>query len=129
MIYQWLVRKQAPASWQRQSDQRIDELPLAENVHFVFLGDHPLAADLRGSDELRAWLRNQLFHRLPRLRFEVEDMVVEGPPWSTRVATRYVAMQDERVVYRSTTFARVVWGKLVEERILPDTQALAAVLQ
>ncbi|MGH3675616.1 MAG: nuclear transport factor 2 family protein [Mycobacterium sp.] len=127
MIYGWLVRKQAPGLWERLSDQRIDELPLADDVHFVFLGDHPLAADLHGADKLRAWLR-ELFRRFPRLRFEVEDLIVEGGPWSTRLATRYVATQDGQVVYRGTAFQRVVWGKLAEERILPDTQALAAAL-
>jgi ketosteroid isomerase-like protein len=127
MIYGWLVRKQAPALWQRLSDQRIDEVPLTDDVHFVFLGDHPLAADLHGAEALRAWLR-ELFRRFPRLRFEVEDIIVEGGPWSTRLATRYVTTQDGQVVYRGTAFQRVVWGKLAEERILPDTQALAKVL-
>jgi ketosteroid isomerase-like protein len=121
----WFVRKQAPAAWERLSEQRIAEHRLADVVHFVFLGDHPLAVDIRGADALRAWLRDQLFHRFHRLRFEVEEMVVEGTPWSTRVATRYVANQDGQLVYRSTTFARVVWGKLADERVLPDTQVLA----
>ena len=66
--------------------------------------------------------------RLPNLRFEVEDMIIEGGPWSTRVATRYAATRNGKVVYRGTNFGRVVWGKVVEERILPDTQALAAAL-
>jgi ketosteroid isomerase-like protein len=80
-----------------------------------------------GAGALRAWLR-ELFSRFPRLRFEVEDIVVEGGPWSTRLAVRYVTTQDGQVVYRGTAFQRVVWGKLAEERILPDTQALAKVL-
>jgi hypothetical protein len=48
--------------------------------------------------------------------------------WSTRLATRYVTTQDGRVVYRGTALQRVVWGKLAEQRILPDTQAPAAAL-
>ena len=126
MIYGWLVRKQMPRLWQRLSDQRIDEIPLADDVHFIFLGDHALAADLHGADALRRWLRDELFGRFPRLRFEVEEAVVEGGPWSTRLAVRYVTKQDGQVVYRGTAFQRVVWGKLAEERILPDTQAVAA---
>lgn len=55
-------------------------------------------------------------------------MIIEGGPWSTRVATRYAATRNGKVVYRGTNFGRVVWGKVVEERILPDTQALAAAL-
>lgn len=128
MLYRWFVRKQAMAGWAMLSDQRIDELPLADDVRFVYLGDHPLAADLQGADAERAWLRDELFRRLPGLRFEVEDMIIEGGPWSTRVATRYAAIRNGQVVYRGTNFGRIVWGKIVEERILPDTQALAAAL-
>jgi ketosteroid isomerase-like protein len=128
MIYRWFVRRQALAGWQRLSEPTIDDLPLADDVHFVSLGDHPLTADLRGADALRAWLRNELFRRLPGLRFKAEDVIVEGGPWLTRTATRYAAMRDGEVVYRGTTFHRIVWGKLVEEVVLPDTKALAAAL-
>jgi ketosteroid isomerase-like protein len=127
MIYRWCVRKQVLTVWARLSDQRIDEIPLADDVHFVYLGDHPLAADLHGAEAEREWLR-ELFRRLPGLRFEVEEMIVEGGPWSTRVATRYAAIRNGKVVYRGTNFGRVVWGKVIEETILPDTQALAAAL-
>jgi hypothetical protein len=55
-------------------------------------------------------------------------MIVEGAPWSTRVATRYAAIREGQLVYRGVQFTRIVWGKVVEERILPDTQALAVAL-
>lgn len=128
MIYRLFVRKQALALWERLSDQRIDEIPLADNVHFVYLGNHPLATDLHGADAMRAWLRDELFRRIPGLRFEVEDMIVEGGPWSTRIATRYAATRNGQLLYRGTQFTRIVWGKLVEECVLPDTQALVAAL-
>lgn len=128
MIYRWLVRRQALRLWECLSDQRIDELPLADDVHFVYLGDHALAADLHGAEALRSWLRDELLGRLPGLRFGVEEMIVEGGPWSTRAATRYIATRDGQLIYRGVQFTHVVWGKLVEERILPDTQALAAAL-
>jgi ketosteroid isomerase-like protein len=117
MVYQWALRRAAMIGWQRLSDHRLDDLPLADDVHFVFLGDDTLSADLRGADALRGWLRD-LFARYPRLRFEPEDMVVRGGPWSVRLATRYTATQDGDVVYRGAQFARIVWGKLVEEHIL-----------
>jgi predicted ester cyclase len=129
VLYHWFVRKQALTLWDRLSDQRIDEIPLAANVHFVYLGDHPLATDLHGADAMRDWLRHELFRRLPGLRFEVEEMLVEGGPWSTRMATRYVAKRDGKLAYRGVQFTRIVWGKLVEERVLPDTKALSAALE
>jgi ketosteroid isomerase-like protein len=127
MIYRWLVRKAAQTGWQRLSDQRIDDLPLTDDVHFRFLGDHELAVDLRGPAALRAWL-GELFARFPRLRFEPEDIIVEGGPWSTRLATRYNATQDGELIYRAVQFARIKWGKLAEETIQPDTQLVAAAL-
>jgi ketosteroid isomerase-like protein len=128
MIYRWFVRKQALAAWQLLSDQRLDEIRIADNVHFVYLGDHPLAADLHGADAVRAWLRNELFGRLPGLRFEVEDMIVEGNPRTTRMATRYAAKRDGQLVYRGVQFVRLEWGRLVDECVLPDTTALTAAL-
>ncbi|MED5811095.1 nuclear transport factor 2 family protein [Mycolicibacterium sp. 050232] len=128
MIYRWLARKKAIALWAKLSDQRIDEIPLADDVHFQYLGDHALAVDLRGADAEREWLRDRLFRQFPDLRFEVEAMVIEGGPWSTRIATSYAATRQGQIVYRGVNIGRVVWGKIVEERILPDTQALAVAL-
>jgi hypothetical protein len=36
MIYRWLVRKAAQTGWQQLSDHRVDDLPLADDVHFAF---------------------------------------------------------------------------------------------
>lgn len=128
MIYRWLVRRQTAAGWQRLSEQRFDETPLADDMHFVFLGDHALSADLRGAEAVRRWLREELLGRLPDLRFVVDETLVEGGPWSTRVATRYHTERGGQLVYRGVYFGRVVWGKVVEEIILPDTAALSAAL-
>ena len=128
MIYRWFVRKQALAGWKLLSEQRLDEIRLADDIHFTYIGDHPLAANIHGADALRGWLRNELFGRLPGLCFDVEDMIVEGNPRTTRIATRYAATRDGQLVYRGVQFTRIKWGRLVEEFVLPDTAALAAAL-
>ncbi|OBF67690.1 hypothetical protein A5753_03905 [Mycobacterium sp. 852002-51971_SCH5477799-a] len=38
MIYRWLVRKQAAAGWQRLSEQRFDETPLADDTRGAYFG-------------------------------------------------------------------------------------------
>jgi hypothetical protein len=86
-------------------------------------------ADLRGAETVRRWLRDELLRRLPNLRFVVDETLVEGGPKSTRVATRYHTDRDGRLVYRGVYFGRVVWGKVVEEVILPDTKALSDALE
>jgi ketosteroid isomerase-like protein len=60
----------------------------ASNAHFRIAGSGPLKADLRGSDEIAHWLR-ALMQR--RLRWEIEDILINGSPRQTRPITRYSA--------------------------------------
>lgn len=123
-MYGWMVRRRALALWKQISDHNVNAIPMADDVWFRFEGEHGLSADPHSAEGMRNWL-NALFERFPRVRFEVEEMVAGGPPWALRVATRYVAVQDERVLYRGAHFACIRWGRVVEERVLPDTQAVA----
>ena len=41
MLYRWFVRNQALGGLKQLSEQRIEDTPLAEDIRFVFLGDHP----------------------------------------------------------------------------------------
>ena len=124
MIYGWIAQRLVRAGWERLNNQELDKLPLADDVRFVYAGDHALAADLHSADEERAWLRG-LFQRFPRLHFDLDDVVVCGPPWALRIAVRYRAMQDGEIVYQGMQFARMRGMRAVEERVMPDTQALA----
>jgi hypothetical protein len=63
------------------------------------------------------------------LAFDVEEVVVQGPPWNTRICVRYVArstaLADEpALTYRGMQYVRLAWGVLREEWIYPDTQAI-----
>jgi ketosteroid isomerase-like protein len=125
-MYHRLVRRRILTSWEALSNHEIDGLPLADDVRFTFAGDHGLAIDAHSAAEEREWLR-ALFVRFPRVRFEVDDVVIGGPPWAMRVATRYRAVQDGETLYRGAHFARMRGGRIVEEVVLPDTQAIARI--
>lgn len=125
-MYAWLLRRRVVGLWNRLSPDGIDALPLAEDIRFSYLGDHALAVEATSAAELRAWL-HALFDRFPGLRFEVDEVVVDGPPWSLHTATRYTAVQDGRALYRGTQFTHIRWGKVVRENVLPDTQAVQRV--
>jgi len=115
-MYAWLLRRGIQAGWDALSAHDLDKLRLADDVHFRFEADHELATDLHSATELRAWL-TALFERYPRLRFEVEQIVVSGPPWSLRVATRYRTTQDGETVYLAAQFGRVRRGRVTEDLI------------
>jgi ketosteroid isomerase-like protein len=104
----------------------------APDARFRFGGDHALAADLRGRDAVRAWF-DRAFALLPDLRFDVEDIVVAGPPWRLRIVTRYTARATGRdgraFAYTGVQFAATRWGTVTEDLLYPDTQAVAAALR
>jgi ketosteroid isomerase-like protein len=121
-MYSWLLSRGVQAGWDALSAHDLGKLRLADDVRFRFEGDPGLTADLHSATELREWL-TALFERYPRLRFEAETIVVSGPPWSLRVATRYRTTQDGDTVYEAAQFAKVRWGRLVEERVLISRDA------
>jgi ketosteroid isomerase-like protein len=66
------------------------------------------------------------------IQFEIEDILVNGPPWNTRIAVRardFVPGDDgEPDVYnnRVVLFLEVRWGRLVRWEDYEDTQRVAA---
>jgi len=118
LVWRRFMQRQALAAWGRLSNHELDDLPLAADMRFTWEGAPDLAVDLHSADELRSWLRDRLFARYPRLRFEIEDIFYCGPPWHVRGATRYRAVQDGEVVYRGVQLTRIRLGKVVEERII-----------
>lgn len=109
--------------WRQLNAREVDAIPYAGGARFQFPGDHELAAECSSRAEIERWF-GRLFERLPDLRFAVEDVVVSGPPWNLRVCTRYRA-HSEAVSWRGAQFARIRWGRITEEVVYPDTQALA----
>jgi ketosteroid isomerase-like protein len=98
----------------------------ADDAHFVFPGDHELAVDAHSKPEIAAWFE-MLFERAPDIRWEVQEVVVSGPPWRTRICTRYVA-RGNGLEMRNMQFARLSWGRITEDMLYPDTLAVARFL-
>lgn len=66
------------------------------------------------------------------LQFKIEDILVNGPPWNTRIALRVhdfiPGTQGEDDVYnnRALLFLEVRWGRLVRWEDYEDTERVAA---
>lgn len=82
----------------------------------------------RGVEECRAFAERFVAEGL---RFTIEDILVNGPPWRTRVALRAVDRQPEPVdgeayVNRVVAWMELRWGKLVRWEDYEDTERVAA---
>ena len=102
------------------------------DARFSFLGDHALGGRLESRELIGAWFA-RLFRLLPDLRLTPEVIVVDGFPWDTRVATRFsvaATLPDGRPYSNhGMQFVRLRWGRVVEDLIYEDTQALSAALE
>jgi ketosteroid isomerase-like protein len=104
---------------------------MAPAFTYRFYGDHALSGERHTHDALRLWWE-RCFRLLPDTRFDVDDILVAGWPWNTRVATAVtvnVGVVDgsryQNVVHQ---FLRIRWGKITEVRTLEDTAVLEKTL-
>lgn len=100
---------------------------VAEDVKFRFPGQHPFAVETTSRDDLiQWWVRFAHF----RPKFQIHDVLVSGPPWNVRAAlffTDQIGDPDDGTPYTNegVCLFRIRWGKVVEERVFLDTQAVA----
>jgi ketosteroid isomerase-like protein len=104
---------------------------MAPSFTYRFYGDHALSGERRTHEALRRWWE-RCFRLLPDTGFEVQDILVSGWPWNTRVATAvtvHVGVVDgtryDNIVHQ---FLRIRWGKITEVRTLEDTAVLEKTL-
>jgi ketosteroid isomerase-like protein len=103
----------------------------ADDACFRYEGRHALAGEYRGKADISQWFARAW--GLFRIEFEVHDVVVAGPPWNTRVATRFTAQvtaaDGRRFVNQGMQYARIRWGRVREDHIYPDTQLVAEAIE
>ncbi len=84
-------------------------------------------ASHRGRDEIEAFLVRYTHHRI---QMSIEDILVSGPPWNTRVAVRahvWAAGADGGDVYdnRAVLMINVRWGAIRRQEDYEDTERAA----
>lgn len=90
----------------------------------TFVGDTPLGADALTGPSIRAWFER--FRRLlPDPRFEIQRLVIAGPPWRQRIGAHVTirgTVNGEPYENQFAHFLVISWGKVVDDLILEDTQ-------
>lgn len=78
----------------------------------------------RGLDECRAFAERFVD---AGIRFEIEDILVNGPPWRTRVGLRVnVFSSDGQYTNRALALLELRWGRLVVWEDYEDTERSGA---
>lgn len=65
------------------------------------------------------------------IQFQIEDILVNGPPWNTRIAVRIHSFVenpegDDSYNNRALLFLEVTWGRLTRWEDYEDTERVAA---
>jgi ketosteroid isomerase-like protein len=132
-MYRMIVRRIATKAYRSlcAGDYESVVASFAPDAVLCFAGDHALGGRLEGVELVRLWFQ-RLFRLFPDLQFQPVAIAVSGMPWNTLVATRFVvqARLPSGQPYRNEgmQYMRLRWGRVVEDRLYEDTQALVAAL-
>ena len=112
----------------------------APDVELTFPGDNSWADEFRpfergrqahvthrGTAEMARFLQRYV---AAGIQMEVEDVLVNGPPWNMRAAVRVHVWSPgepgDRYTNRAVLFVTATWGKLRTQEDYEDTQRAAA---
>jgi ketosteroid isomerase-like protein len=133
-VYKFIVKRIVRRMFARLSEG--DYEPIVKQFRpqsrFMFAGDHALGGERRGQQQVRQWFQEAL-RRFPGLQIVPQDVVVNGWPWNTVIATHLAisAPRQDGREYRNEgmQLLRLRWGRVVEDLVFEDTLALEAELR
>jgi len=132
-MYRSIVRAKLTAAFDGLNEGRIaaitDELS-ASAEHF-FIGSHSLSGTRRSNEAIQLWYE-RLLRLLPDIRFDLQSIHVEGPPWRTLAVVEWSESNSGTdgvpTTNQGTNVLRIRWSKVVSVRIYTDTAVLQMTL-
>ena len=132
-MFHGLVRRRVRAIFDGLSDgdPTVALDGLANDVHHVFGGEHALGGERHSREAVRRWFE-RLF-RLYDLRFEVQHILVSGPPWDLRVAVQWIGHATPKLgepyINEGAHLIRIRRGRVVYLHAYEDSQKVADACQ
>jgi len=135
----FLIRRSIKAL--NEEDYRPALSMFARDAELRFPGDNSWSGQFRppptgrdaspthvGRDEIEAFLRRYVGYHI---HMEVDDILVNGPPWNARAAARvhhWITGPEGTDVYcnRAILYVRSSWGKIHYEEDYEDTERVSA---
>jgi ketosteroid isomerase-like protein len=133
-MYGWIVKGQVRSTFARinAGDYLAMVDGLAPTFSYTFHGDHALGGRRTSRAAMVAWWERTL-RLLPGTHFDIQDVVVNGGPWNTRVAVRSFVSGSlpDGSRYENTVFQFItlVWGKVTSIETVEDLQVLERALR
>jgi ketosteroid isomerase-like protein len=132
-MYHWFVARKVRATFAQISTGDWEPMiaGMAPRFSYRFYGDSALSGERHTLAALRRWWERS-FLLLPNPTFQVDEVIVAGGPWATRIATRirvHAALPDGSTydnVFMQNLYMR--WARITEIHTLEDTTALQRVL-
>jgi ketosteroid isomerase-like protein len=104
---------------------------MAPEFTYRFYGDSALSGERHTVEGLRLWWE-RIFRLIPDATFHVDEVIVAGWPWATRVATRVrvEAMLPDGTPYENVLMQNMYmrWARITEVHTLEDTAFLQRTL-
>jgi ketosteroid isomerase-like protein len=128
-MYHWFVARKVRATFAQigEGDWEPMIAGLAPRFSYRFYGDSALSGERHTLEALRLWWARS-FRLLPNPTFQVDEVIVAGGPWATRIATRvrvHAPLPDGSAydnVFMQNLYMR--WARITEIHTLEDTAAL-----
>jgi ketosteroid isomerase-like protein len=132
-MYRAIVARRVRTAWRHLGDGDYDYVlgQLAPGFSHSFAGDHALGGTRRSPASQRAWFE-RIGRLIPGVEFTVEDVLVAGAPWRTRVAamlTVRATIAGEDYENELAQTLELQWGRITRIHTLEDTQKLAGALE
>jgi ketosteroid isomerase-like protein len=133
-VYKLIVKRIVRRTFRRLSEGNYETVvgQFGPESRFVFSGDHVLGGERRGQQAVREWFR-QMLALFPGIRIEPREVVVNGWPWNTVIATHLMiegTLEGGRqYTNEGMQLLRLRWGRVVEDLIFEDTLKLDSELK
>lgn len=129
-MYKMFVERKYRRAWAALN--RGDHGPILDSFasvfEYTFVGETPLGGTRRTTEMVDAWFQ-RLSRLFPGAQFDVDEVVIKGPPWRTVLAgamTIRASVAGRPYSNEFTQFAQLRWGKVIRLRTLEDTQRMVA---
>ncbi|MER6006745.1 nuclear transport factor 2 family protein [Nonomuraea angiospora] len=132
VMYNAIVARRVRTAWSHLNDRDIEFVlrMFAPTFTHRFVGQNAMGGVRDNIDSRRRWFE-RLFRLLTDIRFTVDDVLVKGWPWRTRVVALLRTSGTVAGHPFNNEFAQTIelrWGQITRVNVVEDTEKMATIL-